>query len=315
MKIFEKLLRAGEGRILKRLEGIAVQVNALEDDFEKLTDDELRDETDVFKQRLADGETPRRPAARGVRRRPRGVKRTLGLRHFDVQLMGGAALHLGNIAEMKTGEGKTLVATLPAYLNALAGKGVHVVTVNDYLAEYQSELMGRVYRFLGLRPAASSPAMTPERAPRAVRRATSPTAPTTSSASTTCATTWRGAADELVQRGHNFAIVDEVDSILIDEARTPLIISGPADQATKLVRRVRQDRQRSSAASSSRRRRLRGRREEAHRRRLERRHREGRGLPRHRQPLRVGEHPADRLPQQRASRPRSCSSATRTTSS
>ncbi|MEP6649683.1 MAG: preprotein translocase subunit SecA, partial [Lapillicoccus sp.] len=149
-KVFEKLLRAGEGRVLKRLEGIAAQVNALEDDFEKLTDEELRDETEVFKQRLTDGESlddllPETFAA--VRE---ASKRTLGKRHFDVQIMGGAALHQGNVAEMKTGEGKTLVATLPSYLNALTGKGVHVVTVNDYLAEYQSELMGRVHRFLGL---------------------------------------------------------------------------------------------------------------------------------------------------------------------
>ena len=153
--------------------------------------------------------------------------------------MGGAALHLGNIAEMKTGEGKTLVATLPAYLNALSGKGVHVVTVNDYLAERDSEWMGRVHHFLGLTVGVILANMTPRRAPRAPTTATSPTAPTTSSASTTCATTWRGRSRSCVQRGHNFAIVDEVDSILIDEARTPLIISGPADDADQVVRRVR----------------------------------------------------------------------------
>src|SRR5690242_1822759 len=149
-KIVEKLLRAGAGRILKTLQGIATQVNAIEEDFEKLTDAELRAETDVFKQRLADGETLDDILPEAFAAVREASKRTLGKRHFDVQIMGGAALHMGNVAEMKTGEGKTLVATLPSYLNALTGRGVHVVTVNDYLAEYQSELMGRVHRFLGL---------------------------------------------------------------------------------------------------------------------------------------------------------------------
>jgi hypothetical protein len=147
-KFVEKLLRAGEGRVVKKLATIAKQVNVLEDDFVRLTDAELREETDRFKARLADGETldALLPEAFAVVRE--ASKRTLGQRHFDVQLMGGAALHLGNIAEMRTGEGKTLVATAPSYLNALTGKGVHVVTVNDYLAEYQSDLMGRGgYRF------------------------------------------------------------------------------------------------------------------------------------------------------------------------
>jgi preprotein translocase subunit SecA len=161
--------------------------------------------------------------------------------------MGGAALHLGNIAEMKTGEGKTLVATLPAYLNALTGKGVHVVTVNDYLAKRTSEQMGRVHRFLGLEVGVILAQMTPEQRRAPPTPPTSPTAPTTSSASTTCATTWRWSVDEMVQRGHNFAIVDEVDSILIDEARTPLIISARPTNAevvlefAKIVRRLKPD--------------------------------------------------------------------------
>ena len=192
-KIVERLLRAGEGRIIKKLTGLTDQVNALAEDFERLSDAELREETDRFKARIADGESLDDLLPEAFAACREAATRTLGQRHFDVQIMGGAALHLGNIAEMKTGEGKTLVATAPSYLNALAGKGVHVVTVNDYLAEYQSELMGRVHRFLGLttgcilgvdgrrRSAASSTAWT------------SPTAPTTSSASTTCATTWRGA--------------------------------------------------------------------------------------------------------------------------
>ena len=169
-----------------------VQVNSIEEDFVDLTDDELRALTDEYKQRYADGETLDDLLPEAFATVREAAKRTLGQRHYDVQLMGGAALHLGNIAEMRTGEGKTLVGTLPAYLNALAGEGVHVVTVNDYLAERDSEWMGRVHRFLGLtvgcilgqhdaRPSAASST-----------RATSPTAPTTSSASTTCATTWRG---------------------------------------------------------------------------------------------------------------------------
>ncbi|MEP6854268.1 MAG: preprotein translocase subunit SecA, partial [Pedococcus sp.] len=140
-KIVERLLRAGEGRIVKKLHGIAAQVNSIEEDLTKLSDTELRAETEVFRKRLADGETLDDILPEAFAAVREASRRTLGKRHFDVQLMGGAALHLGNVAEMKTGEGKTLVATLPAYLNALEGKGVHVITVNDYLAEYQSELM------------------------------------------------------------------------------------------------------------------------------------------------------------------------------
>jgi preprotein translocase subunit SecA len=225
--ILDRVLRIGEGRILKKLAGIAQQVNTLEDSFSALTDAELREETDRFKARLVDGETLDDILPEAFATVREAAKRTLGQRHFDVQLQGGAALHLGNIAEMKTGEGKTLVATLPAYLNALGGKGVHVVTVNDYLASYQSELMGRVFRFLGLSTGCIVNGLKPEERRREYL------------ADITYGTNnefgfdylrdnmaWR--PEELVQRGHNFAIVDEVDSILIDEARTPLIISGPA---------------------------------------------------------------------------------------
>ncbi|ABS05270.1 preprotein translocase subunit SecA [Kineococcus radiotolerans] len=230
--IVEKVLRAGEGRVVKRLHRVAEQVNALESDFEAMNDEELRGETVRFRERLAAGETldDLLPEAFAVVRE--AARRTLGQRHFDVQLMGGAALHQGNIAEMRTGEGKTLVATLPAYLNALSGKGVHVITVNDFLAEYQSELMGRVYRFLGLTSACILSRMRPDERREAY------------AADITYGTNnefgfdylrdnmaWSTA--EMVQRGHNFAIVDEVDSILIDEARTPLIISGPSDSPTK----------------------------------------------------------------------------------
>jgi len=232
VKIVEKLLRAGEGRIVKKLHGLAMQVNALEDDFTSLTDAELREETDRFKERLTKGETldDLLPEAFSVVRE--AAKRTLGQRHFDVQLMGGAALHLGNIAEMKTGEGKTLVATLPAYLNALTGKGVHVITVNDYLASYQSELMGRVHRFLGLEVGCILGQMRPDE--RRVQYAADITYGTNNEFGFDyLRDNMAWSSEDLVQRGHAFAIVDEVDSILIDEARTPLIISGPADQPTK----------------------------------------------------------------------------------
>jgi preprotein translocase subunit SecA len=231
-KIVEKLLRAGEGRILKKLHGIAAQVNSIEEDFAKLTDAELRAETDVFRTRLADGETLDDLLPEAFAAVREASKRTLGKRHFDVQLMGGAALHLGNVAEMKTGEGKTLVATLPSYLNALEGKGVHVVTVNDYLAEYQSELMGRVHRMLGLETGVILASMTPEQ--RRAEYAKDITYGTNNEFGFDyLRDNMAWSVEELVQRGHNFAIVDEVDSILIDEARTPLIISGPADAATK----------------------------------------------------------------------------------
>ncbi len=232
MKIVEKLLRAGEGRILKKLDNIAAQVNAIEEDFEKLTDAELRAETDVFKKRLADGETLDDILPEAFAAVREASKRTLGKRHFDVQIMGGAALHMGNVAEMRTGEGKTLVATLPAYLNALTGKGVHVITVNDYLAEYQSELMGRVHRFLGLETGCILASMTPEQ--RRAEYAKDITYGTNNEFGFDyLRDNMAWSTEELVQREHHLAIVDEVDSILIDEARTPLIISGPADQPTK----------------------------------------------------------------------------------
>jgi preprotein translocase subunit SecA len=243
--ILEKVLRFGEGRIVKKLSGMAHQVNALEDSFHSLSDAELREETDRFKARLADGESLDDLLAEAFAAVREASRRTLGQRHFDVQLMGGAALHLGNIAEMKTGEGKTLVATAPAYLNALSGKGVHVVTVNDYLASYQAELMGRVYRFLGLTSGVILSNQTP--AQRREQYAADITYGTNNEFGFDyLRDNMAWSSEELVQRGHNFAIVDEVDSILIDEARTPLIISGPASGDTnrwyaefaKVVRRL-----------------------------------------------------------------------------
>ena len=230
--IIDRLLRVGEGRVLKKLEVIAKQVNAIEEDFEKLTDEELRGETDVFRKRLADGESLDDLLPEAFAAVREASKRTLGKRHFDVQIMGGGALHLGNVAEMKTGEGKTLVATLASYLNALEGKGVHVITVNDYLAEYQSDLMGRVHRALGLETGCILSAMAP--AERRLEYAKDITYGTNNEFGFDyLRDNMAWSTEELVQRGHAFCIVDEVDSILIDEARTPLIISGPADQATK----------------------------------------------------------------------------------
>jgi preprotein translocase subunit SecA len=230
--VFSRIMRAGEGKILRKLKNVADQVNSIEDEFVAMSDAELRGETDKFRARLADGETldDIMPEAFAVVRE--AAKRTLGQRHFDVQLMGGAALHLGNIAEMKTGEGKTLVGTLPAYLNALDGKGVHVVTVNDYLARRDAEWMGRVHRFLGLSVGLIQSQLRPEeRRPAYNSDITYGTNNEFGFDYLRDNMAWT--IDECVQRGHNFAIVDEVDSILIDEARTPLIISGPADQATQ----------------------------------------------------------------------------------
>lgn len=246
--LFERILRAGDKRILKRLRSYVSQINALEDSIKELTDEELQSMTDQFRERHEAGESldDLLPEAFAVVRE--ASQRTLGMRHFDVQLMGAAALHLGNIAEMKTGEGKTLVATAAAYLNAISGKGVHVVTTNDFLANYQGELMSRLYRFLGM-----STGVIVSNQPPSVRRQQY-------AADITYGTNnefgfdylrdnmaW--SMDELVQRGHNFAIVDEVDSILIDEARTPLIISGPAQgdvnrwysEFSKLVRGMKID--------------------------------------------------------------------------
>jgi len=229
--VLDKILRAGEGKILRKLSAITAAVNALEEEFTGLTDAELRALTDEYRKRYEGGETLDDLLPEAFATVREAARRTLGQRHYDVQLMGGAALHLGNIAEMRTGEGKTLVSTLPAYLNALSGKGVHVVTVNDYLASRDSEWMGRIHRFLGLEVGVILTGMTP--AERRVAYAADITYGTNNEFGFDyLRDNMAWSRDELVQRGHNFAVVDEVDSILIDEARTPLIISGPADQAT-----------------------------------------------------------------------------------
>src|SRR4051812_3955527 len=245
LMVLSRILRAGEGKTLKTLRKTVVEVDDLEGSVVDLTDAQLRAKTEEFRRRYAemrevdeDDEDATDfealdmllPEAFAVVRE--AAKRVLGQRHFDVQLMGGAALHLGKVAEMRTGEGKTLTAVLPAYLNAISGNGVHVVTVNDYLAKRDAEWMGRIHRFLGLEVGAILSEMTPEQRRHAYR------------ADITYGTNnefgfdylrdnmaW--SLDDMVQRGHSFAIVDEVDSILIDEARTPLIISGPADQSSR----------------------------------------------------------------------------------
>jgi preprotein translocase subunit SecA len=229
--VLDKLLRLGEGRMVKRLKGVADYVNTLSDDVEKLSDADLRAKTDEFRKRVEDGEDldDLLPEAFAVARE--AAWRVLDQRHFDVQVMGGAALHFGNVAEMKTGEGKTLTAVLPAYLNALAGKGVHVVTVNDYLAKRDAEWMGRVHRFLGLDVGVILSQMTPDQR-RAAYLADITYGTNNEFGFDYLRDNMAHSLDDLVQRGHNFAIVDEVDSILIDEARTPLIISGPADGAS-----------------------------------------------------------------------------------
>ena len=228
-----KVLRMGEGRKIKRLQKIAEEVLALEPEMADLTDEELKAQTDEFKERIVDGETVDDLLYEAFAVAREASYRVLGQKHYLVQVMGGAALHFGGVAEMRTGEGKTLTCVLPAYLNALEGKGVHVVTVNDYLAKRDAEWMGRVHRFLGLKVGVILSNMTPEERKAAY------------DADITYGTNNELGFDylrdnmvhslsELVQRGHHYAIVDEVDSILIDEARTPLIISGPADGPSQL---------------------------------------------------------------------------------
>jgi preprotein translocase subunit SecA len=234
VSVFSKLLRAGEGKKVRSLAGIVPLINALEPEVRAMSDDEMRVMTTAFKERLEKGEELNDLLIEAYAIVREAAFRTIGQRHFDVQLMGGIALHFGWIAEMRTGEGKTLASTLPSYLNALSGKGVHLVTVNDYLARRDSEWMGQIHRFLGL----SVGLVVPDNDDFALKR-------DAYAADITYGTNTELGFDylrdnmavefeQMVQRGHNYAIVDEVDSILIDEARTPLIISGPADESTKL---------------------------------------------------------------------------------
>ncbi|MBT5414590.1 MAG: preprotein translocase subunit SecA [Rhodospirillaceae bacterium] len=233
----KKLFGSANERFLKKLEGQVAAIGALEPEIEALDDDELRGRTALLRERLSNGETLDDVLEDAFATVREAAKRTLGQRHFDVQLMGGIVLHQGMIAEMKTGEGKTLVATLPVYLNALEGKGVHVVTVNDYLARRDAEWMGQVYKFLGLTVGVIVPGLSDEE--RRLAYAADVTYSTNNELGFDyLRDNMKFRLEEMVQRPFNFAIVDEVDSILIDEARTPLIISGPAEDSSELYRSV-----------------------------------------------------------------------------
>ena len=250
-----RLFGSANERLLSKYGKTAERINALEADFEKLSDDELRAKTDEFRGRLTDGQSldDLLPEAFAVVRE--AAKRTLGQRHYDVQLLGGMVLHNGSISEMKTGEGKTLVATLPVYLNAIEGKGVHVVTVNDYLARRDAEWMGQVYQALGLTTGCIVPGL--EDAERREQYAADVTYGTNNEFGFDyLRDNMKFSLASMVQRDFNFAIVDEVDSILIDEARTPLIISGPAEDSSEPIAATRSD-------PSAQRRRFRERREAA----------------------------------------------------
>jgi len=234
MSLLSKVLRAGEGKKVRRLEEIVPLINALEPDIEALSDEQLAAKTMEFRNRLAEGETLDDLLVEAFAVVREGAWRVLGQRHFDVQLMGGMALHFGWIAEMKTGEGKTLVSTLPVYLNALAGQGVHVVTVNDYLATRDSQWMGRLHRFLGLTVGRVGPDITDAAAKREAYQSDITYGTNTELGFDYLRDNMARSRVDMVQRGHHFAIIDEVDSILIDEARTPLIISGPSSETARL---------------------------------------------------------------------------------
>ncbi|XOJ13027.1 preprotein translocase subunit SecA [Corynebacterium striatum] len=227
-----KLLRAGEGRTVKRLAKMADDVIALESEYAALTDAELKAKTQEFKDRLGNGEEMNDILLEAFATVREAAWRVLDQKHYKVQIMGGAALHFGNVAEMRTGEGKTLTSLLPAYLNALEGKGVHIVTVNDYLAKRDAEMMGRVHRWLGLSVGVILSEMRP--AERKEAYACDITYGTNNELGFDyLRDNMVRSLDDVVQRGHNYCIVDEVDSILIDEARTPLIISGPVDGSSQ----------------------------------------------------------------------------------
>src|SRR5487761_2507917 len=237
MSVFTRVLRAGEGKKVRRLAEIVPVINDLEPEMEALSDEALQHRTVEFRERLAEGETLDDLLVEAFAVVREASWRVLGQRHFDVQLMGGMALHQGKIAEMKTGEGKTLVATLPVYLNALAGKGVHVVTVNDYLARRDSEWMGQIYQFLGMTVGVIVHGLDDDQ--RREQYAADITYGTNNEFGFDyLRDNMKYRLEDMVQRDFFYAIVDEVDSILIDEARTPLIISGPPDDSSDLYRSV-----------------------------------------------------------------------------
>ncbi|MDA8282560.1 MAG: preprotein translocase subunit SecA [Actinomycetota bacterium] len=234
MSIFTRVLRAGEGKKVRALQSLVPDINALEPEVEALSDEALAHKTVELRERLAQGEDLNDLLLEAFAVTREAARRVIGQRHFDVQLMGGAALHFGWIAEMKTGEGKTLVSTLPVYLNGLAGNGVHVVTVNDYLARRDAEWMGQIHRFLGLSVGRVSPEIDGWDEKKAAYDADVTYGTNTEFGFDYLRDNMARSLEHMVQRGHHYAIVDEVDSILIDEARTPLIISGPSDESARL---------------------------------------------------------------------------------
>jgi preprotein translocase subunit SecA len=235
MKVLDRVLRAGDGKRVKALQGLVPDINALESEMAALSDVALQAKTGEFRSRLDRGESLEDLLIESFAVVREASSRVIGQRHFDVQLMGGAALHFGWVAEMKTGEGKTLVSTLPAYLNGLSGDGVHVITVNDYLARFHAEWMGRIHQFLGLNVGLVIPGRRESAAEKRLDYACDITYGTNNEFGFDyLRDNMAGSLDDKVQRGHNFAIVDEVDSILIDEARTPLIISGRMADAVSM---------------------------------------------------------------------------------
>ena len=238
MALLDRILRAGEGKKVKALAAVVPDINALEPEIKALSDTALQSKTIEFRQRIERGEDVDDLMIEAFAVVREASSRVIGQRHFDVQLMGGAALHAGWVAEMRTGEGKTLVSTLPAYLNALSGNGVHVITVNDYLARFHAEWMGRIHRFMGLEVGLVIPGVRTSPAEKRVDYAADITYGTNNEFGFDyLRDNMAGTKDDKVQRGHHFAVVDEVDSILIDEARTPLIISGRLADAAKMYYR------------------------------------------------------------------------------
>ncbi|MGB5179266.1 MAG: DEAD/DEAH box helicase, partial [Gammaproteobacteria bacterium] len=237
INIIGKLFGSRNERQLKRMSRVVAQINALEPDFKALSDEALRAKTDEYRKRQADGESLDDLLPEAFAAVREAAWRTLEMRHFDVQLIGGMVLHQGKIAEMRTGEGKTLVATLAAYLNALSGNGVHVVTVNDYLAQRDAGWMGKVFDFLGMTTGVIISGQ-PYEMKKAAYEADITYGTNNEFGFDYLRDNMAFAANDRVQRGRNFAIVDEVDSILIDEARTPLIISGPVDERSDLYTKI-----------------------------------------------------------------------------
>ncbi|HXY45232.1 MAG TPA: preprotein translocase subunit SecA, partial [Acidimicrobiales bacterium] len=234
MGLFSKVLRAGEGKKVKNLAAVVPLINGLEPEVQALSDEDLARKTIEFRERLEQGEELNDLLVESFAVVREAGVRTIGQRHFDEQMMGGMALHFGGIAEMKTGEGKTLVSTLPVYLNALNGRGVHIITVNDYLARRDSEWMGQIYKFLGLSVGLVVPEIAGAEEKRAAYASDLTYGTNTEMGFDYLRDNMAWSREQMVQRGHVYGIVDEVDSILIDEARTPLLIAGPSNESTKL---------------------------------------------------------------------------------